>query len=591
VKSAPKSLKSIFTLRSFSVRVFFVFGVLIFSVNVLAARYFNLQISNHQEWKKEALAQQTKIIDFSPERGEILTRDKEGNLQPLAVNKHVFNLAISPNDAGPDKEKAAQLLSDKLSLPYPDVLKKLSKENDLYEVLVKNIPEEKLDEIKQLEIGGLIIEDEKSRFYPLKEFASHAIGFVGFNDQDELSGRYGIELGLDSVLSGTGPDKESVESFLSRGSFLGVSSLYKKNGDNVVLTIDPMVQRETEKLLAEEVEKWKAESGNAIVMDPKTGRIIAFAGYPNFDPNQYAKEEDLSVFLNSAVSLRYEPGSVFKPFSLAAGLSSKKISPTTEYFDGGEIKIDGRTIRNAGSSKPNKNISMSLFLERSYNLGAVFIQRTVGNEFFKNFIVKNLDFEEKSGIDLPQEIQSSFRNLYSNEAKDIDFATASFGQGVAVTPIKLLQEFSAFGNNGVMMKPFIVGEIIFDDGKTAATEPKIAKQTMAREVVQQALPLLENVVSGEHGSGKAAGIKGYRIAGKTGTGEIALEDGKGYSEKVNHSFLGLAPVSDPKFVILTRIEDPKGVRYAEATAVPLFRKIMKFVLDYYAVPPDAVVSP
>ncbi len=587
MKAAQKSLKNILSLRSFSVRAFAAFAILIVAVNVLAVRYFSLQISGHRKWKEDALAQQLGTIEFGPERGEILVRDKDGNLQPLAVNKHFYNLAISPKDVTGDKEELAKVLANSLSLSYEEVLKKIVKKDDPYEILQKNVSEEKLAEIKGLNVEGLIIEDEKSRFYPLKELASHIIGFVGFNEEDELTGRYGVELGFDTLLSGSGPGKDEIEKVLTRGSFLGVSSLYKKDGADIVLTIDPIVQRETEKLLAEEVKKWDAKSGNVIVMDPKTGKIIALADYPSFDPNLYAKEKDLSVFLNSAVSLRYEPGSVFKPFTLAAGLSSEKISPETEYYDSGEVKIDGKVIRNAGNSAPKKMVSMSLFLERSYNLGAVFIQSTVGDSFYRDFILKTLGFEDKSGIDLPQEIQSSFSNFYPPEGRRINFATASFGQGVAVTPIKLLQEFSAFANNGVMMKPFVVSEIRQENNKTTVTEPEIARRTMTSEVVVEALPLLENVISGENGSGKLAKINGYRIAGKTGTGEISREDGKGYSEKVNHSFLGLAPASNPQFVILTRIEDPKGVRYAEATAVPLFRKIMKFILDYYAIPPDA----
>ncbi len=587
MKAVKKSLKNIFSLRSFSVRAFVAFVVLIAVVNLLAVRYFSLQISGHEEWKQRALAQQFGAIEFGPERGEILARDKDGNLQSLAVNKHVYNLAISPKDVKGDKEELAKILAESLSLPYSEVLKKVSKAGDPYEILQKNISEEKLTEIKELNLEGLIIEDEKSRFYPLKELASHIIGFVGFNEEDELTGRYGLELGLDGLLSGSGPSKDEIEKVLARGSFLGVSSLYKKDGADIVLTIDPIVQRETERLLAEEVKKWNAKSGNVIIMDPKTGRIIALVDYPNFDPNFYSKEKDLGVFLNSAVSLRYEPGSVFKPFTLAAGLDSGKITPTTEYYDSGEAKIDGRVIRNAGNSAPKKMVSMSLFLERSYNLGAVFIQNTVGDSFYRDFILKTLGFEDKSGIDLPQEIQSSFSNFYPPESRRINFATASFGQGVAVTPIKLLQEFSAFANNGVMMRPFVVSEIRQENGKTVVTEPEIVRRTMSQEIVRDALPLLENVISGEHGSGKPAAIKGYRIAGKTGTGEIPREDGQGYSERVNHSFLGLVPVSNPQFVVLTRIEDPKGVRYAETTAVPLFQRIMKFVLNYYAIPPDA----
>ncbi|MEW5805344.1 MAG: penicillin-binding protein 2 [Patescibacteria group bacterium] len=582
-----KSFKNILLLRSFPVRIYVVAGLFFVVINLLTVRFYRFQVANYDYWKNKALAQQFYSLNLGPERGEILARDKDGNLHHLAVNKHIYNLAVSPKDIEIDPEQAADFLAGQLNLPYEEVLKKLQKKDDPYELIAKNISEETIAAIQERGFKGLIIEDEKSRYYPLGDFASHIIGFVGFDDKNEIAGRYGLELGFNEKLSGSGPSAEEISQTIQKGSFLGLNNIYIKNGDDLVLTIEPIIQKETERLLKEEVEKWSAKSGNAIVVDPKTGEIIALANYPSFDPNYYPQEKDLSVFLNSAVSLRYEPGSVFKPFTLAAGLSSGKITPETTYFDGGEIKIDGRIIRNAGNSAPNKYVSMALFLQRSYNLGAVFIQTAIGNTFFRDFIINRLGFEGKTGIDLPQEINSSFSNFYPPEGRSINFATASFGQGVAVTPIKFIQEFAAFANNGLMMKPFVVKEIKKDNGKIIVTEPTPIRQTISPGVIAQAIPLLESVISGEHGSGKLAQIKGYRIAGKTGTGEIPREDGRGYSDQVNHSFAGFGPVSEPRFVILTRIEDPKGVRYAEATAVPLFRKIMKFVLDYYAIPPDA----
>jgi len=179
--------------------------------------------------------------------------------------------------------------------------------------------------------------------------------------------------------------------------------------------------------------------------------------------------------------------------------------------------------------------------------------------------------------------------LSRKEAQDIDFATASFGQGIAVTPIKLIQEFAAFANGGDLVKPYIV-DYIEINGQQTYTEPIVIKKVLKTETLQQEIPLLESVVSGEKGSGFLAKIEGYRIAGKTGTGEIPLENERGYSNRVNHTFVGFGPISDPKVIILTRLEDPKGVNYAEATAVPLFRKIMKFIIDYYAISPDGLMN-
>ncbi|MBI1974818.1 MAG: penicillin-binding protein 2, partial [Parcubacteria group bacterium] len=335
-------------------------------------------------------------------------------------------------------------------------------------------------------------------------------------------------------------------------------------------------------------QKWRAKSGNVIVLEPSTGRILAMANVPSFDPNEFNKEKNLNAFFNHSVSSRYEPGSVFKVFTMAAGLESGAVTSETTYYDSGEVKIGPHIIRNAGNSAPRKNITMTRVLERSYNIGAVFVAMKTGKDFLRDFFLQKFRFEAKTGIDLPSELGSDFKNLESPEGRDINFATASFGQGIAVTPIKLVESFAAFANGGQLMKPYVVEEIQWPSGKIEKIVPKVIGQSVREDTVRALIPMMEAVVHGEYGSGKLAKVSGYRIAGKTGTGEIPFAEGRGYSERVNHTFVGFGPTSDPRAIILVRLEEPIGARYAEATAVPIFRELMKFILRYYEVLPDDV---
>lgn len=574
--------------RSFGTRVFLFYLMFLASVGLISARLYAIQVSNFSYYRDKALAQQLLVVNKQPERGEIFFQDKTSNLYPAAINKRFFNIAINPSQIKENHNAIARLLAEKLGLLFPEVLEKVNRSDDPYEILLRHANEEQVRQVTQLGISALVISEELLRFYPNENLASHVLGFVGMDGQ-RAKGQYGVEAFYENVLSGKHVGVDQLKKLIEQFSLWGAREKTLENGASLVLTIDPILQKEAERLLKEETERWKAKSGNVIVMDPKTGAIKAMANYPDFNPNNYAKQKDFSVFMNSSVQLRYEPGSVFKPFTLAAGIQSGKVGPETEYFDSGEVRIDNKVIHNAGNAKPNKMVSMSLFLQRSYNLGAVFIEKTVGDEYFKDFIINQLGFADKTEIDLPNEVYNSFSNFYPPEGRHINFANASFGQGIAITPIKLLQEFAAFANKGLIVRPYVVASIRYPSGKVKQTKPQVIKRVISEQTVQKIIPLLEDVVYAEKGSGRLARISGYRIAGKTGTGDIAREDGRGYyNDRINHTFVGFGPVSDPRLVILTRLEDPKGVRYAEATAVPLFRKIMKFALDYYGIPPDKI---
>ncbi|MDD5291368.1 MAG: penicillin-binding protein 2, partial [Patescibacteria group bacterium] len=329
-----------------------------------------------------------------------------------------------------------------------------------------------------------------------------------------------------------------------------------------------------------------ADGGSIIVMDPKTGAVIAMCSYPDFDPNNYDQVKDINIFNNPAIFAQYEPGSVFKPITMAAALDQGKVTPETTYKDEGQVMITGwpKPIKNSDfdSFGGHGEVNMTSVLENSLNTGAIFAMQQTGADVFANY-VKNFGFGENTGIELSGEASGDIRNLTVAKIKPIDAAVASFGQGISVTPIQLVGAYAAIANGGILMKPYIVKEIDHPDGTKDITEPKEIRRVISEKAATLLGGMLVNVV--EEGHGKKAGVKGYYVAGKTGTAQVPKKDGLGYQSGVNiGSFAGFAPADDPQFAMLVRIDHPRDVSWAESSAAPLFGEIAEFLLQYYQVP-------
>jgi len=354
-----------------------------------------------------------------------------------------------------------------------------------------------------------------------------------------------------------------------------------KNGDSLVLTIDQNVQFMAEKELKGVAEKWQAESGTAIVMDPKTGKILAMASLPDFDPNEYSKVEKTEAFMNPAVQDVYEPGSVMKPITMAAGLDTGKISPETTFTDAGILKIGGYTITNA-AEKSYGTCTMTKVLEKSINTGAVFVERAVGPDVFRQYVEK-FGFMESTGIDLSGEVVGKTSNLKKG-GPEINFATASFGQGISMTPISLISALGAIANNGKLMKPYVVEKIIHADGAEEQIEPEMKRQVISPQAASQLTSMLVSTVKNGYDKVK---LSGYYVAGKTGTAEVPnLENGGYGTGKFIHTFVGWAPAYNPKFIILLKLDNPQGIRFASDSLSPVFGSLAKYLLSYYEIPPE-----
>ena len=568
----------------------FIFIIFIVGSTVLY-RLFFLQIFQYDYYHALAQGQHKLYATLFPQRGEIFmqdlsskNRDNKDHHCPLAINKEFERIYLVPQDI-PEEEKnsLADKLVEILNLDKEDILKRINKKDDPYEPLKYKVDQETADKIRELDIKGVGLASEDWRYYPNNVLASHLSGFVGTVD-DKKIGQYGLEGYYENELKGK-------FGFLAGEKDIAgywIPSLNRQiepaqDGVDIILTIDENIQFRAEKELREVAEKWDAESGTIIIMEPKTGAIRAMASWPVFDPNEYGKVEDINIFLNPAIQETYEPGSVFKPITVAIGLDSGKITPNTTYIDKGYLQIKGSNISNVdGKVYGEQNIIQ--VLEKSLNTGAVFVQQLIGEEIFQDYIQK-FNFDQPTGVDLVGEIGGNISNLYTG--RDINLATISFGQGITMTPLGLTSAIGAIANDGKLMRPFIVEKIISLDGQEEFTHPELIDRIITPETSEAITKILVSVV--ENGYGKPARLAGYDIAGKTGTAQMADMELGGYSEETIHSFVGYAPAFDPEFVILIKLDKPQGIRFASDSVSPVFKRLAEYLFNYLEIPPSIPV--
>jgi len=554
--------------------------LILFSAAVIG-RLIYLQILHSDFYKALAQGQQKIISVVQGDRGKILFKGGE----TLATNIKGEILYISPREIE-NKEETAKIITEILetsnnasatqqeNISYDRILEK-TKEDNLFAIIKSKLTEEEIDSFKKTNLPGVYLGEEVFRNYPQDSLASHIIGFV---DRDG-KGQYGIEGYYDDALQGK-------EGFQKRAraplEYFSIDS--NNEGTDLFLTLDYNIQFQAEKLLKEAYQNRNFEEGTIIVVEPNSGRILALANSPNFNPNQYSKEESLAIFQNSATQKTFEPGSVLKPITMASAINEGKITPQTTYVDKGYVKIGGYTISNFQKQIWGE-CSMTKVLERSINTGAVFAEEQLGDDLFLKYL-ENFDFFEETGIDLQGEVFSP--NSEFKKGYEINFATASFGQGIEITPIQLVKAFCAIANGGRLVKPYLVEKIVNGSDDVIEVQPEISEnpiitQTTASQVTEMMVSTIEN------GYGKKAQIPGYYIAGKTGTAQIAYsslgEKKSGYSGKTIQSFIGFAPAYNPQFLILVKFTDPKTESAAYSVA-PVFHEMAKYIIDYWQIPPD-----
>jgi cell division protein FtsI/penicillin-binding protein 2 len=331
------------------------------------------------------------------------------------------------------------------------------------------------------------------------------------------------------------------------------------------------------------MKEWNADQAGGIIMDPKTGEIYAMVGLPDSDLNNFKEVKDVGVYRNPLVENVFEFGSVIKPLVMSAAINEGVVNPSTTYFDAGSVVVDKKTINNFDKKGRGANTTMQTVLDQSLNTGMVFVENKLGHVKFRNYM-KSYGIGEKTGIDLPNETSGLINNL--NSPRNLEYSNASFGQGIALTPIEAIRAFSVIANGGNLITPHLAKEIKYDNGILSKLEYPIIKEgLLTKETTDTVTKMLIHVFE-SYGSGSYK-LDNYSVATKTGTAQVAREDGKGYyTDRHMHSFFGYFPAYDPKFVVFLFIKNPKGVNYASQTLIPPFVNITKFILNYYNVPPD-----
>jgi len=552
------------------------------------ARLFSLQILQYGYYSALAQDQHQLYQQLFPQRGEIFIQDLSRNQRtdqdyyyPIAINKEFEQVYIIPKNIPNDKkEEIAGKLATLLELDKEVILERMGKADDPYEPLKHKVTQQIAQQIKDLNLEGVGLVSETWRYYPHDSLACHLLGFVGM-DEERRIGQYGLEGYYENELKGelgflTG-EKDTAGYWIPS---LNQKLEPAQDGSKIILTIDQNIQFRVERELKQLVERWQAAASTIIVMEPKSGAIRAMASWPNFDPNQYSQVEDINIFLNPSIQKVYEPGSVFKPVTMAAGLASGRITPYTTYQDKGIIRIKGSTVSNV-DGKVYGQPTMTQVLEKSINTGAVFVQQKIGQDIFQDYVQK-FNFAQRTEVDLSGETNGDISNLFTG--REINLANISFGQGITMTPLGLITALSAIANDGKMMRPFVVEKIIHSDGTSVNKEPQVINQVISSQTAKELTKMLVSVV--DNGFGKPAQVTGYDIAGKTGTAQIPDLEKGGYSEETIHTFVGFAPAFDPKFIILIKLDKPQGIRFAADSVSPVFKKLAEYLFNYLEIPPQ-----
>ncbi len=560
--------------------------------SILIVRLAQLQLFQHSKYQSQATIEHTRKYEVPARRGELYLSDGTSR-SPLALNQHLNLIYADPSHVS-DKPATAKALAGVLGGQEADYLDRLGKGIE-YTVIADRIPIDVADKVRALNLNGVGIEPRDYRTYPEGSLAAQVTGFVN----SDGAGQYGIEQYLNDQLAGT-PGKLAAKTD-PRGIPIATADNVIKpavDGKSFQLTIDRNVQAMIEQQLADQVNKVHAKSGSAVLMNPSTGAVIAMATYPTFDPNQYSKTTDYSVFMNKVVASQFEPGSGMKVFTMAAGLDQGKITPDTLYDDPGSVKIGDRILSDAVGDKPGKNKSMTVVLRDSLNTGVIFVLEALGGDPNKitltgkktlyDYFTKHFGFGQRTGIEQANEAQGVMYAPNSPNGGDVVYASNTFGQGLSVTMIQMITAVSAVANGGKLLQPHLVAGEINDDGSLNPTATKVVQDHVISPKAAADLNQMMQVVV-QHGSGYMAGQMnpGYKIAGKTGTAQIPSPDGKGYLDGQNiGSFVGFAPADNPKFALMVRIDRPGVSGYAETTTVPVFGNICKWLFKYYGIAPS-----
>lgn len=562
--------------RGFIWRIRFITALFTLAAVALIGKLYLVQVVRGEEFAARADRQYIRPAGGVFDRGSIFFADSD---LAAATLQEGFILALNPSLLE-DPSGVYEQLSRRVPLERGEFDAKASKKNDPYEELARRVPDRVGREIAALELQGVILERERWRFYPGGVLGAHTLGFVGF-DGNVLRGRYGLERYYEDVLSRT---ESSLYANFFAEILQGVRTAFgnERAAGDLITTLNADVERELERTLKTLSERWGVRKAGGIIMDPNTGELYALGVYPAFDPNAFNEVQDQSIFGNPLVESVFEMGSIVKPLTVAAGLDAGVITADTTYVDNGFIESDGATIRNF-DGKARGRVPVQEILNQSLNTGVSFIVGKLGKERFSDYM-KKFGVGEETGIDLPGEVPGLVSNLES--PRWLEHYTASFGQGVAFTPIATVRALGALANNGRTVTPHLVKAIRQENGIVRTISHGEGKQVIRPETAQEISRMLTVVVDEALVEG---GIKleGHSVAAKTGTAQIAKPSGGGYyDDRFLHTFFGYFPSYNPQFILFLFALEPQGARYASQTLTEPFHELTEFLINYYEIPPD-----
>ena len=552
----------------------FTFLVLAFAYGVIVSRLFYWQVIKADELSAMALSQYSGVRKLLSERGEIKTSDNF----PMASNKVSYLVFANPKVIK-DKKKITNTLSLHLKTDTSSISSLLSLDR-FWVPIASNIDTKAKDAISNLRLDGIGFEQQFNRFYPEASMAAHLLGLVGKDTIGDDKGYFGLEGYYDRLLRGKEEYMVEIQDALGRPILSKMTKRSKRvGGSSLKLSVDRSIQFLVEQKLKKGIEKYGASSGMVGIMNPQNGGIIAMASFPSFSPDSYQgyKEE---LYKNPFISNTFEPGSSLKPLVMSAALDASVVTPKDKCNICGDPVTIGEYKLHTWNDKYFKDTNMIDVIRRSDNTGMVFVAQKLGVGRMISYLTK-FGIGQLTDIDLQGEVAPSLKP--KGEWYSVDLATAGFGQGISLTPIELLSGFSAIANKGKRMQPIVVTSVEMPDGKTIKIEPKMLSRPISEKTAKVMIEILVNAVN--KGEAQWTKLKGYRIAGKTGTASIPVA-GRYDPDKTIASFIGFAPADDPKFVMLVILDKPTTSIYASETAAPIFFDIAKDILSYYGVPPS-----
>ncbi|MEJ2655651.1 MAG: penicillin-binding protein 2 [Desulfobacterales bacterium] len=556
-------------MKQIKLRVMIIGGFFTLFFAAIGVKAMYLQVFRCSWLSQKAADQYEVSYKSAGKRGTIFDR----NLREMAVSIDIDSIAVHPKQIKNPK-KAARSLSKVLKINRKVLAKKLYS-NKKFVWIKRKVTPKQVEAAKKFDIKGLDFILEHKRFYPNRTLAAQLIGFTDIDDH----GLEGLEFYYDDELSGSKFEYTVLRDAHGRGFEAENKADSAFSGKNLVLTIDSTIQYIAEKALSEAVDKFSARSGMAVVMNPKTGALLAMAHVPLFNPNAL-NGFDRKLWRNRIITDPFEPGSTLKIFSAAAAIESGNCSPSSIFYcENGAYKMGNHVIHD---SHEHGWLSLQQIIKYSSNIGAVKFSAVTGSQYLSKTL-RNFGFGEKTGIDCPGETAGSLSS-YQRWTK-VDAGTISFGQGVSVSALQLITAISAVANKGILMRPYVVQAITDHNGRLVKSfGPKKVRRAVSEKTAGTITRIMRTVIT-EGGTGVNAALDGYSVCGKTGTAQKIEEDGRYSNKKYVASFVGFAPVEFPKITVLVVVDEPQKEHYGSIVAAPTFKMIAQKTLDYMNIAP------